>query len=423
MMSVFGSVAPLFIILFICTLNGYSMMCYRLPEKRAYECFAGITAFCLLINSYIAIKFGEETLRSVILFTIGIPYFVLILFITKDKISQTVFNFWLWINIYETIADFSEFINSFTFKSNSFLTALMFVLFSVYFVVYKKYLKTKHRQIMEMLSVDWWIFSFIPMFFTALIVAVKYGFKDLGVNGKNYFLLFLIHILMCLVYVLIAYTFKTAYDAMKRERHAQNMKEQIVLQKKQYELYLQKAEVERIFRHDARHRNAILLSYLENGDINGAKELLHSEQTEIQCNSPVRFCENVLINAVLSDYLVKAQEKGIKFSAQIRLPQRIACDEVEFCIMISNLLENSVSAAKEFVKISIKGLNSQLSLNVENDYSSELKKDTNGDYVTTKEGGLGLGIKSVAAILKQNGGFLKIDDENGTFRVFATMKN
>ena len=86
-MNALKNVFPLFITLFICTLDGYSMMNYRLPAKRAYGCFAAVTVFCLAVNSYIAIHYGSLTLRNVILFTIGIPYFILILLITKDKIS------------------------------------------------------------------------------------------------------------------------------------------------------------------------------------------------------------------------------------------------------------------------------------------------------------------------------------------------
>ncbi len=65
--------------------------------------------------------------------------------------------------------------------------------------------------------------------------------------------LFVIHILMLFVYALIFYTFKTAYESVESERLAQSMREQVALQKKQYEFYLNKSEIERIFRHDARH--------------------------------------------------------------------------------------------------------------------------------------------------------------------------
>lgn len=290
-MSHSGNIVSLFVTLFICTLDGYSMMNYRVPTKRAYGYFAAVTAVCLAFNSYITIHYGSTVLRSVILFTIGLPYFVLILLITKDKISQTVFNFWLWINIYDIIANFSAFINDYTLKDAYFLTALRFVLFGGYFILYNKHLKAKHRMLMDRLKVNWWIFSFIPMSFTGLICLVNYYFLDFHGVTRNYPVLLMICILMLLVYILIFYTFQTAGDAMERERIAGNMKEQILLQKKQYEFYLQKREAERIFRHDARHRDSILISYLENGEVEGAKEFLKKELAEIEKMQKYRFAK------------------------------------------------------------------------------------------------------------------------------------
>lgn len=422
-MSHSGNIVSLFVTLFICTLDGYSMMNYRVPTKRAYGYFAAETAVCLAFNSYITIHYGSTVLRSVILFTIGLPYFVLILLITKDKISQTVFNFWLWINIYDIIANFSAFINDYTLKDAYFLTALRFVLFGGYFILYNKHLKAKHRMLMDRLKVNWWIFSFIPMSFTGLICLVNYYFLDFHGVTRNYPVLLMICILMLLVYILIFYTFQTAGDAMERERIAGNMKEQILLQKKQYEFYLQKREAERIFRHDARHRDSILISYLENGEVEGAKEFLKKELAEIEKNAKIPFCENTLINAVLSEYRTKAEQEGLEFSARIQMPKELACDEAEFCVMLSNLLENSLDAAKSYIAISIKHLNHQLSLNVKNDYEGELKKSAENNYLTTKPQGSGLGLKSVEAILKSNSGFLKIEDTDGVFDVFATLKN
>ena len=422
-MNSFTGVFSLFAILFVCTLDGYSMMNYRVPTKRAYVYFAAVTALCLIINSYIAVRWGSETLRMAVLFTIGLPYFLLILLITNDKISQTVFNFWLWINVYEIISNFSAFIDDYTFKNEILLTFLRLAMFLGYFVIYNRVLKKMHRRIMDKLDVNWWIFSFIPMFFTLLIYIINLYFKDFYGHTRNYPILLVVHILMLLVYILMFYTFKTVSESMEKQNLAQSMKEQVALQKKQHEFYRQKAETERIFRHDARHRADILLNYLEIGSVDKAKALIKKELDYIQKNTELRFCSNTIVNAVLSEYFLKAKRSGIEFSAQIQMPQNLACDETEFCVMLSNFLENSLDAAKSYISVTIKPLNKQLSLNIKNDFDGEIKKDSDGKYVTTKPTGSGFGIKSANAILKSNGGFLKIDDTGGVFNVFATLKN
>ncbi len=422
-MDIIKNIIPLSVLLFICTLNGYSMMSYRLPAKKSYGCFAAVTVLCFVLNSYIIIRYGKNMMRNIMIFTIGLPYFVLILLITKDKISQTVFNFWLWINVYEMIANISAFIDDYIFHSYYCLTILRLVLFAVYFIVYNKYLKMRHRALMEMLDVNWWFFSFIPMCFTLLISTVNYYFSGYRGFTRNYTVLFVIHILMLFVYALIFYTFKTAYESSQSERLAQSMREQVALQKKQYEFYLGKAETERIFRHDARHRDAILMNYLENKDIDGAREFLKKEVDEIKLSKKISFCENMLVNAVVTEYYEKAIKRNIEFSAHIQMPEEQMRDEIEFCVMLSNLLENSLEAAKSCIVFDVKCLNRQISVNIKNDYDGKTRKDMYGDYLTTKKNGSGLGLKSVRTIIANNGGFLKIDDKDGVFNVYATMKN
>ncbi len=417
------SIIALFVTLFICVFDGYSMMSYRVEAKRSYMYFAAVSVFCLLVNSYIAVVYGNIVLRSIMIFTIGLPYLILIMLTTKDSVSQTVFNFWLWMNVYGTIATATAFINDYTFRNNDLLIIIRFIFLCGYYVLYNKYIKAKHRRIMENLKVNWWVFSFIPVFFTALIILVNFYFRDFHGYTRNYPVLFTIHALMVTVYVLIFYTFKTVSISMEKQQLAQSMKEQISLQKKQYEFQMQKAESERIFRHDARHRDTVLLGFLQNNDTDGAKQFINKKMAEVKENTPKRMCENALVNAILIEYHTKALAKGLDFSADIQMPNTLFCDEAEFCVMLSNLLENSLEAAKSYIKISIKHLNSQLSLNIKNDYKGKLRKDSDGRFATTKQDGSGLGLKSVEAILKNNGGFLKINDENGIFDVFATLKN
>lgn len=421
-MSHAESVFPLFIILFICVFDGYSMCCsYRFPAKKAWMYFAVVTVLCLAVNSIIVIRYGNFVLKSVMLFTIGLPYFFLILFVTKDKVSQTVFNFWLWINVYSFIANLSELVNDHTLRNMQFLVALQSFLLCGYFVLYNKCLKTSHRRVIEKLEVNWWIFSFIPMTFSVLIWMVKYRFRDS--RGTNYPVLMTVFVLMLLVYLLIIYTFRTASSSTENQWITQCMKKQILLQKKQYMYYQKKTEEERIFRHDQRFRNSILQNLLESGDTEGAKEFLRKEQDEMQREPGELICENRLVNAVLTEYRTRAEKHGLDCSMSVQMPETLACDEAEFCVMLSNLLENSLDAAGSYLTVVIKCFNSQLSLKIENDYCGELKKDRDGRYMTNKPQGSGLGLKSVDAILKHNYGFLKTDDKNGVFQVFATLKN
>ncbi len=56
-----------------------------------------------------------------------------------------------------------------------------------------------------------------------------------------------------------------------------------------------------------------MISYLESGDVEGAKEFLKKELAEIEKMQKIPFCENTLINAVLSEYRTKAEQKDWNF--------------------------------------------------------------------------------------------------------------
>lgn len=412
-----------FVTLFISVINAYSMNSYILTPSKVYMCLATTSLFCFLGNAFIIFYFGKAIFNMLMLFTIALPYFLVIIIVSKNKMSQTLFNLWLWISFYSFISYIAEVVDHFTFDNNYFCSAIRIILLCAYFVVYNRYFRKMHSHYMETLNLSWWLFSLIPMVFVILIWVIKFTFNMFHGSSDCYHIIAIVYILMLLVYSMIVYTFKTVQSLGENKMYAQSIKEQIALLKKQYEFQLQREESERIFRHDQRFRNSILLDYLERGDIDSAKSYIIKENTDISRVAVPQICGNILINAALNRYRTEAEQKGLNFSASIQLPETITCGEDEFCVMLSNFLENSLESASSYVNIRIKYFNSQLSINIENDYSEKLMKDPDGWYITTKPNGSGLGLKSANSILKKNRGFLKIDDTGGVFRLFATMKN
>jgi len=411
---------PLFTILFLCILNFYSMNSYLFTSGKIYIYYFATTLLCFIVNSLIIINWGKSTFYTLSLFTVGVPYFLSILSFAKDKISQVIFTVWLWISFYSLLQYVAEMIDHFTFKSFFFFTILRIAFLLAFFFVYNKYFKAVHRRFMETPDINWWLFSFIPMFFTILVWVTNYSFEKYRGSTDNYHINAIIYILMLLVYSVIVYTFNIVQNSTVNKMYAQ---EQISLLKKQYDFQLQREEMERIFRHDQRFRNSVLLNLLENGDIEGAKEHINKENSKMTATAAIPVCGNVLVNAIISEYRSKAEQSGLSFSVSVQMPDTIACGEFEFCVMLSNFLENSLDSAQSYISVKIMNFNSQLSINIENDYIGELKKTIDGWYESTKPKGLGLGLKSANSILKNNRGFLRIDDSDNIFKLFATMKN
>lgn len=56
----------------------------------------------------------------------------------------------------------------------------------------------------------------------------------------------------------------------------------------------------------------------------------------------MHFCENQVIDSVISYYCALAERNTIPFHVQIDLPAQISVDETDFCLVLSNLLENAL---------------------------------------------------------------------------------
>ena len=101
------------------------------------------------------------------------------------------------------------------------------------------------------------------------------------------------------------------------------------------------------------------------------------------------------------------------------------------CVLIGNLLDNSIEAVKKLpkkqrqIEVLFKSANEIFILEVVNPYAGDLKKKNNY-YLTTKKENRqlhGIGLRSVEKIVHNYGGDLEIKDVGHIFRVTVTVFN
>jgi nitrogen-specific signal transduction histidine kinase len=95
------------------------------------------------------------------------------------------------------------------------------------------------------------------------------------------------------------------------------------------------------------------------------------------------------------------------------------------------VLENAVAAlehAKEeggirlalIIAIDV-GVGRQFTLDVRNTYAGEILKNGQGELLSTKHEGTGVGTASVTAVAERMGGFARFGNEGGMFRAYVLM--
>lgn len=173
------------------------------------------------------------------------------------------------------------------------------------------------------------------------------------------------------------------------------------------------------YRHDMRHHFSILQGMAAEGNIEKIRAYLNTAQSDIDAITPIRFCENETINLILSTFYTRAKHAEIRMTVDAKLPDTIPLSDTELCSLLSNGLENAISAASsldpERRAVSVKALvhRSNLLILIENPYAGKvpMKKGLPQSSLD----GHGYGTRSIAAIADAHGGQAIFNARDGIF--------
>ena len=135
----------------------------------------------------------------------------------------------------------------------------------------------------------------------------------------------------------------------------------------------------------------------------------------------LHFCENRAADGVVGYYCALAKREQIPFSVQLDLPECLPVDEVELCLVLSNLLENALEAslrttpARRKIKLTAYLHSGSLTLiQVENTYDGVIQ-EKDGVFQSSKRKGDGVGLQSVRHIAEKSGGVSTVTYQDGLF--------
>lgn len=247
---------------------------------------------------------------------------------------------------------------------------------------------------------------------------------ELALMPKNSIISFFINLGAFLVYYIIARMLSESNKNMQLENANHSLK----MEQLQFINLQNKITEARRTRHDLRHHSTVIKSYLEQEDYLNLKEYLESFLKVLPCDTPMIFCENTVINLLISHFYGIARDNNIDFKSNVNLPSSIPVEDVDLTVIVGNLIENAVYACisgSDIPKsIKIKGLvkNNILLFTVDNTYSNAIRKDKSGVYFSTKHEGVGIGIESVSEIVERYNGVLKIEQHNNVFYVSVMLQ-
>ena len=419
------SVLFLYLSLVLCALNVYAMNSYRISVKRPFLLFAIMTAVCGSVNAYLRLSLGQAAFAEIMIFTIAVPYFILFLLVSRDRVSQIFFNFWLWVTVYAALSNVSILISDLTFQNLYFENAPRLTLLCVYFVLYTKVLKPYHRKIMETPNVNWWAFSMIPLFFEILIIVTLRVARVPEGFSRNYNILAVIFALMALVYGLVVYIFQKANALAKYELTEAAYRQQLDAAKTQISVMNEVQTQAAIYRHDMRHNLTTIDAFLSTEHVQQARDYIKEVQGGIDALALQHFCENDLVNLLCSSFSDKAKRTGIRLTADTHLPEELSVSDTELCAILSNGFENAFQAVSEldssrrWIKLYSSIRQENLLIEITNPYQGEVTI-RDGLPVSSRDGH-GYGCLSIQSIAAHRKGICTFEAKQGVFTLRVVL--
>lgn len=177
----------------------------------------------------------------------------------------------------------------------------------------------------------------------------------------------------------------------------------------------------RILRHDMRHHLSTIAGLLDQKKLLQAKQYIRQLDHNLLQIKQECFCENPVINAIISYHAGKIQKEGLRFSAQVRISAHLPVDDMDIGAVLANALENAENACKNqpddadpFISLSFIQHNRQFVLDISNSFSGVVTFDTDGRPVS-REKNHGIGSQSIYAFVRKYHGTIDYDVDNGVF--------
>ena len=197
--------------------------------------------------------------------------------------------------------------------------------------------------------------------------------------------------------------------------------------REQLSIYENNESTIRKYKHDIRHFNRVLAGFIKNNEYDKAKEYLKELDSMLEQVTAVSFCDNKIVNELLTIYVSRCQKLGFKLRAKAVVPERFPMEELELTSLVANILENALEAQekapkeKRFIQIEIIYDGRKLKLQSKNYCPSALSFNKEGLPISTKTIQSGIGTAQIRSIAQKYSGFASFTQEGDVLIVKAAM--
>lgn len=210
---------------------------------------------------------------------------------------------------------------------------------------------------------------------------------------------------------------------MQSRRTVDVLRERSRLTMEGYERMLRAEEQTNAANHEMRHHMTALAGLLQDGDTARASEYIASVTDALDKLPTVRYCPNVLVNAIAGVYLDQAKAQGIRVDHSLRVPAELGIADEDLSVFLTNLLENALHACQKvepgtarYIRLKMAVHENFLFIGCENSAPDEQEEEEqNREERARRQHGYGL--EAMRQIAEKYSSMLLLERMDGAFSV------
>jgi len=286
--------------------------------------------------------------------------------------------------------------------------------------------------------IDFYIKNYVvlPYFVLVLMITIFILLRFKSKISYVYFILFLSTITGIVMYsvlyadnsiVLMTLSVFVFFLAEDNQRYLKKTYEQSAVEYQNKILSKQVEEINNIYltmrgwRHDYHNHMQKLKAHISLQQINEIKEYLNRLDKDLDNVNQLVETGNVNLDAILNSKISLALKKEIEVSYTTKPFKKLTVSDIDLCVLIGNLIDNAVEACDKikykkdkFIRLYIGIFQEQLYISVSNATIDKARK-LDAEYISTKRGNHGHGLKRISAIVKKYDGYINRENEPGIF--------
>lgn len=174
-------------------------------------------------------------------------------------------------------------------------------------------------------------------------------------------------------------------------------------------------------RHDYVNHVETIKGFIDNNDVEKAGkyagDLMNAEALEGKRLS----ISNSLLNSIISYKKRKAEDMGIEFNFDVKMPANLEIEDIDMTIMLSNALDNAIEACeriddKRYIDIYMNYALGKVKMNIKNSFDGKLVRK--GEKLATRKKDKeshGLGLDNIRKVVDKYDGIMEIKQEGNVF--------